>query len=148
MNNPSKEIYTEIRINATAETVWRILTDFPNHSKWNPFITSISGTLQVGSTLNIHVQPAGGGGMKFTPVVLVAEPNREFRWLGKLLVSGLFDGEHIFEINDHGDGSVTFVQREQFKGLLVPLFKNMLDKGTKQGFELMNQALKEEAEKN
>jgi len=36
--------------------------------------------------------------MTFRPTILKAEPNRELRWLGHLLVPGLFDGEHIFTI--------------------------------------------------
>jgi len=39
-----------------------------------------------------------------------------------------------------------FIQKERFSGLLVPILSGML-KDTESGFELMNQALKEEAEK-
>ena len=39
-----------------------------------------------------------------------------------------------------------FVQREIFSGLLVPLFAKDLNTKTKQGFEAMNQALKQLAE--
>jgi uncharacterized protein YndB with AHSA1/START domain len=31
-----KEIHTEIEINASAEKVWRVLTDFAAYSEWNP----------------------------------------------------------------------------------------------------------------
>jgi len=85
--------------------------------------------------------------MTFKPKVLAVEPNKEFRWKGHLLIPGLFDGEHIFELIDNGNGSITFVQREQFKGILVPLFKKMLDNNTKRGFEQMTAKLKELAEK-
>jgi len=36
--------------------------------------------------------------MTFRPTILKAEPERELRWLGRLLLPGLFDGEHVFEI--------------------------------------------------
>ena len=146
MQNPSKELYTEILIHASAEKVWNILTDFSNYPNWNPFIRSIAGELAEGYTISVNLQPPGGSAMKFTPVVLKVEKNKEFRWLGKLFFSGLFDGEHIFELKDNNDGTVTFVHHEQFKGILVRLLKNMLDTKTKQGFELMNQKLKELAE--
>lgn len=67
--------------------------------------------------------------------------------MGHLIIPGLFDGEHIFELIDNGDGTTTFVQRELFGGILIPFFKKMLDVNTKQGFELMNKALKEQVEK-
>ena len=84
--------------------------------------------------------------MTFRPTVLKAEPNRELRWLGHLLISGLFDGEHIFTIEPLGESRVRFTQREVFTGLLVPLFARGLDTDTRRGFEEMNQALKTRAE--
>ena len=84
--------------------------------------------------------------MTFRPTVLKAEPNRELRWIGRLLIPGLFDGEHIFNIEPLGTNRVRFVQREIFTGLLVPLFAKGLDTDTQRGFEEMNQALKVRAE--
>jgi hypothetical protein len=74
------------------------------------------------------------------------EPNREFRWLGHLLVPGLFDGEHSFVIEPLGSNHVRFVLGEKFSGLWVPLFARSLDKNTRRGFEAMNQAVKRQAE--
>lgn len=34
--------------------------------------------------------------MKFKPIILEAEANRELRWRGNLPIPGLFIGEHIF----------------------------------------------------
>ena len=84
--------------------------------------------------------------MTFKPTVLAFEKNKEFRWIGHLLFPGLFDGEHKFELNDNRNGTTTFKQSEKFAGILVPLFKKMLDNNTKKGFEEMNKKLKELAE--
>src|ERR687898_2006844 len=70
----------------------------------------------------------------------------ELRWLGHLFVPGLFDGEHSLSIQPLEENRVRFVQREAFKGLLVPLFARSLDNNTRRGFEEMNRALKERAE--
>jgi hypothetical protein len=61
-------------------------------------------------------------------------------------VPGLFGGEHSFVIQPLGENRVRFVQREAFRGLLVPLFARSLDNSTLRGFEEMNRALKERAE--
>ncbi len=82
----------------------------------------------------------------FRPTVLVAEPNRELRWLGRLFMPGLFDGEHSFSIEPLGEGRVRFDQRERFRGVLVPLLSKMLDSDMRSGFEEMNRALKLRAE--
>ena len=79
--------------------------------------------------------------MRMRPTVLVAEPGRELRWLGHLFVPGLFDGEHRFEIHDSGHGRVRFVQRERFRGLLVPFLRSMIQVDTLAMFERVNEAL-------
>ena len=84
--------------------------------------------------------------MIFKPKVLVYEENKKLSWIGRLLIPGLFDGEHTFELIDNGDGTTTFVQSEIFKGLLVPLFQKTLDNNTRRGFEQMNLKLKEMCE--
>jgi hypothetical protein len=71
---------------------------------------------------------------------------KEFRWLGRLLIPGIFDGEHIFEIKDNGDRATTFVHREIFRGILVPVLWNKLAQDTENGFVSMNESLKLRAE--
>jgi hypothetical protein len=142
----SKEIKTEINIIATPEKVWKILTDFEKYPKWNPFIKSLTGQVAVGNKIKVMLEPPKSKAMTFTPKILIYELNKELRWLGNLLFPGLFDGEHRFELTDNGNGTTTFRQSEKFSGILVPLFKNMLDNNTTNGFKLMNQKLKELAE--
>ena len=141
-----KEIKTEILIQASPERVWAVLTDFDNYKKWNPFIPSITGDVAVGNTITVRLEPPEGRGMTIKPKVLVFENNRKLRWLGHMLVPGLFDGEHTFELIDHGNGTTTFSQTEKFTGIFVPLFRKMLDINTTDGFRLMNRNLKESAE--
>jgi len=137
-----KEIHTEIEINAPAEKVWKVLTDFAAYPEWNPFVRRGEGEVRVGARLHIYIESSGGKGMSFSPTVLVANPNRELRWLGHLWVRGLFDGEHSFSIEPLSEGRVRFIQRERFGGLLLPFPSKMLDGDTRRGFEEMNRALK------
>jgi hypothetical protein len=141
-----KELYSEIEIAATAERVWRVLTDFPSYPQWNPFIRRIRGEPKTGERLEVRLEPPGARGMTFRPKLLNAEANHELRWLGHLFVPGLFDGEHSLTIEPLGESCVRFVQSEEFRGLLVPLLARSLDDNTQRGFEEMNHALKERAE--
>ena len=134
-------IYTEITIHSTPGRIWSVLMDFPRYAEWNPFIKQISGNPDVGNKLEVIMQPPGGSVMKFTPTVLVCQQNKRFKWIGSMGFKGIFDGEHSFEIRDNGDGSCTFMQSERFSGILVPLFKKMLDGKTKEGFVGMNEGL-------
>jgi hypothetical protein len=143
-----KELHSEIEIQATDEKVWQILTDFASFPQWNPFLRRLIGEPKTGAKLEVHIQPSGTSGMTFRPTVLNAEPKRELRWLGHLLIRGLFDGEHILTIEPLAGNHVRFVQREIFTGVLVPLFARGLDIDTQRGFEEMNRALKERAEQS
>ncbi len=142
----AKEIKTEIIINATTEKVWAILTDFENYPNWNPFIKYIKGEVKVGNKITARIEPPEAKGITFKPKILVFEKNKELRWIGHLLFTGLFDGEHKFELIDNGNGTTTFIQSEKFRGILVPLFKKQLENNTKRGFEKMNNKLKELSE--
>jgi hypothetical protein len=143
-----KELCTEIEIQASSERVWQILSDFARFPQWNPFIRWAKGQAKTGAHLEVRIQPSGASGMTFKPVVLKAEPNRELRWLGRFFLPGLFDGEHIFNIESLGTQQVRFTQREIYTGWLVPLMAHGLDTDTRRGFEEMNQALKALAEKS
>lgn len=141
----ARRIETSIDIAAPPERVWSILTDFGRMAEWNPFITALSGPLQPGERLSVRIAPPGKGGMSFRPKVLVVRPGRELRWLGRLLVGGIFDGEHYFLLEPEGAGATRFVQGERFSGVLVGLLGGALQ-ATEAGFAAMNRALKARAE--
>jgi hypothetical protein len=140
------KIQSDIDIDASPERVWSILIDFAAYPSWNPFIRSITGTVEAGRRLTVSIQPVGGRAMTFRPTVLVAQRNSELRWLGHLLFPGIFDGEHSFKMTASASGGVRLTQSETFSGVLVALAKASLDRGTKPGFIAMNEALKARAE--
>ena len=140
-----RRIETAIDIAAPPLAVWNVLVDFAAYPDWNPFIRRLQGEATVGARLEVTVQPPGGKAMTFKPRVLAAQPARELRWLGRVLLPGLFDGEHQFRLEAVG-GGCRLHHGETFRGLLVPLFGRMLE-GTDEGFTALNQALKERVER-
>lgn len=141
-----KHLTTQIEINAPAERVWNILTQFDKYPDWNPMIRSLSGTVEEGQIIKVLLQQPGGSTMTFKPEVVSFKPGREFAWQGKLLMKGLFDGMHQFLLLPMSESTTVFIHREEFNGILVPLFSKMIDTKTREGFELMNRKLKELAE--
>ena len=53
---------------------------------------------------------------------------------------------YVFRLSPTTRGGTRFVQREEFRGLLVPLLWSSVSRNTQRGFEAMNAALKERAE--
>jgi hypothetical protein len=140
-----KYISTSINIHASAKDVWQVLTNFEDYSSWNPFIRNIEGTLQVGSTLTATIHPPESGPMAFRPKIISYKAGQHLTWVGHFLIPGIFDGEHSFEIHQKSGGVVQFIQKESFKGILVPFMGGVLAK-TQKGFTRMNKALKEKVE--
>jgi hypothetical protein len=142
-----REISTSIQIRAPADRVWSLLIDFASYPSWNPFIREIQGDPLTGHRLKVRMGEEGGSEMTFRPRVLVSQPGQELRWLGRLGIPGLFDGEHRFVIAP-SEGGVTFTQSETFRGLLVPLLWKRLDRGTRPMFSRMNEVLRTRAEQS
>ena len=139
------EIVSEIEIDASPQRVWSVLTDFASYPQWSAFIREVSGSATRGARLRVVLQPPGGHAMTFRPTVLTADPARELRWLGRLGLPRVFDGEHSLELRPLPGERTQFVQSEEFRGLLVPLLARTLGR-TQQGFESFNAALKKRVE--
>jgi hypothetical protein len=143
----AKQLHAEVEIQATPDQVWAVLTDLAAYHEWNPFIIQAAGQAVPGSRLELHMRPPGRRRpTTFRPEVLEADPARRLRWLGRLLVPGLFDGEHSFTLQPTAPGSTRLIQHEEFRGLLAPLLLAMIAKPTLAGFRQMNEALKARAE--
>ena len=122
---------TRIEINASAERVWSLLTDFPPvYPQWNPFIPSIEGKAVVGQPPTVFILASGLPWHAIPPHG--ARRRAPARASTELLIPGLFDGEHYFKLEPKSGTALVFHQGEIFSGLLAPL---------------LNEALKREAQK-
>ena len=139
-----RRIATAVDIDAPAAAIWRVLTDFPAYPEWNPFIRRITGEAKVGARVEVTVQPVNRKPMTFRPTVRAATPERELRWLGRVLLPGIFDGEHAFIIEPQSN-RCRLRHEETFSGLLVPAFGAMLG-DTARSFTEANAALKRRVE--
>ncbi|MCD0422544.1 SRPBCC domain-containing protein [Rubrivivax sp. JA1024] len=140
------KIETDIEIRASAEVVWGILADLPAYREWNPLIRQASGSLDEGGTLDLFISTPGLADRKVGVQLLKVEPLRELRWLGRLWMPRLLDGDHSFLIRPLGEDRVIVAQKEAFRGLLVPIVAPSLIPNMTRGFEAMNIALKQRAE--
>ena len=141
------ELRCATEIDAPAGVVWRTLTDLEHFAEWNPFIREASGSTAVGATVHVRAEPRPGLHLPFDATILEREEERELRWRGSFLAPWLAGGEHTFTIEPLGERRVRFVQREIFSGVLPRLLAPLLVRETRRGFDAMNQALKERAER-
>jgi hypothetical protein len=139
-----RRISTSIDIDASTDQVWAVLSDLDRYHEWNPFIREAAGTAAVGARLSVRIFPATGKPSTFRPTVLAATPGRELRWLGRFILPGIFDGEHMFTLAERGSGT-HLVQAETFRGLLVPFLGKQIDSWVAD-FTALNQALRRRVE--
>jgi hypothetical protein len=133
-------------IAAPVEHVWAEVIAVGEYAVWNPFITEFRGEVDVGSRAEIRIAPPGGRPMTFRPTITVVEDEKRLEWLGHVLLSGVFDGRHSFELETLGDGRTRLTQAEEFSGWLVPFMSSVLGR-TRLGFQAMNEALRLRAER-
>ena len=106
-------------------------------------IRLIASPRSVGRKLAVTIRPPGGRGITLKPTVLEVEPGISLRWLGRLGVPRIFDGEHSFKLEPIDGGRCTrFVHGERFRGVLVPFVGSLLRR-TEAGFVAMNEALRD-----
>jgi hypothetical protein len=132
-----KEIKTQIEILAPPEDIWSALIDFKKYPAWNPFIKEIKGKIKKGNQILVQLP-----NMKFAPKLTQVKTNKLLEWKGILLFPFLFSGIHSFSLTEKSKGKTILTHKENFNGILIPLFKKQLENETKLGFIEMNKALK------
>ncbi len=136
-----RTVERSIEIAASPAEVWRVLVDFDAYPQWNPFVVHAAapGGLALGRDLDVRIRN-NGSETRFRPELLSVETEREIRWVGRVVVRGLLDGEHSFRLERVQNGTL-FTQSERFRGVLVPLFGSSIDVAG--GFDAMNTALRD-----
>jgi hypothetical protein len=142
-----KEVYTEVEIEAPAEKVWGLLSDFANVPKWNPIIKTLKGNPEPGKRVYVMFNLKGLGPLPLLVKMLAYIPGREITWIGKAPVPWLLEGRHSFIVEPLDGGRCKFVHFERFSGIALPAVEGILDSKLKPNYEAMNRALKAEAEK-
>jgi hypothetical protein len=137
-------IRTEIWINSSPQQVWQVLTATADYPSWNPMISRLVGELREGNVIEF-TEGAGSDSMTFHPKILSVRTAQELRWKGNVLIPGLFDGEHRFLLQGHGD-KTHLIQSEEFTGLLAGKLTQGVIRETSDQMKAMNLALKQRSE--
>lgn len=131
-----------ITINASPETIWRILSDASGYPAWDLSMDHIEGKLALGETVKFFT--------KFSPQafpvkVTVFEPGKKMVLTGGMPL-GLFKSERMHTLTPADNGLTKFYTEEIFSGLLLPVFGRNIPDLT-DNFKGFVAALKKQAEK-
>lgn len=138
------EISNGITVAAPIDVVWRVLSDLPRYPDWNPTIRRADGRLEVGQQVTIHVGP--GGATTWNCTVSHLQPGHGFAWRFHAGSPLLHRGEHAFSLAPVGSATTRLIDREVFRGLLIPVQARRLRRDVTPGMRLMDAALQRTAE--
>ena len=114
-----KEFSASTNIAASPETIWNLLTDATSYPEWDPGMIRLEGTIAPGQKVTAYTKLSPNQAFPVTVTNFV--PNKTMTWTGGMPL-GLFKGERTFTLEPQADGTTQFTTREQFSGLLLPIF--------------------------
>ncbi|KAH7305797.1 hypothetical protein B0I35DRAFT_399728 [Stachybotrys elegans] len=143
----------QIEILASPAKVRSIFLEFQEYKQWQqgwaidlPTTAANGAELKAGDRLKVSMN-----GMNFPTTVIENSPD-VFGWKGSL--GPLFSGQHYFQFNpsQQNPGGTTFVQKEDFGGILTTMLSPFvhyfkLQDRPNVGWETFNADLKRQAEK-
>lgn len=140
-----RKVETDVEIRAAPKAVWSKLVAFNEYPSWNPFLIEAKGGGCVGETMSLRIRREAEVETSYKSVVTERREGEELSWRVSLIVRGLLDVTHYFELHPAADGSTRFVHGERLEGVLVGLFSSVFG-AARPSFESMNQALKSRCE--
>lgn len=135
----------ETRIDAPAEQVWALLTDFASWHRWNPTLISAEGTATVGASVQMRLR-LGPRIVTLHRTILEVDPPRRLRWRSSPGIPRLVDVERVFDLEPLGESRVRLVQSERGRGILAPALLWLLATPIVHGYRDLGRALSEQVE--
>jgi hypothetical protein len=142
------EVRHQIIIDASPQKVWQTVIDFENYKKWNSQLIYLGGIVAPNEAIHLKLSVEGTTPYEFKPTISHWDEGKSFAWIARTGIPRLFDGEHFFEIVPNQNGTITLINREQYRGVISLIMQQIpAMKLAPKGFEKMNVELKEYIEK-
>jgi hypothetical protein len=132
-------------VQAPAEIVWEVISDFTTWSDWNPIHPRIEGELRIGTPLTVDVVLGEGQASTIQPVVQDWVPFEQLHWRTKRL-RGFVTAIRYLEIENMGPSNATFSNGELFMGPLVRWVSRDERRKLRGAYTRMGEAVRDHAE--
>jgi hypothetical protein len=134
-----------IGVQAPAEIVWEVVSDFQSWHEWNPLYRKAEGQLKIGTAMTLEQHLPGQPATVIAPIVQDWVPYEQLHWRSKR-VGGFVTAIRYLEIEDMGAGSSTFSNGELFIGMLLRLISRDERRKLRAAFTEMGEAVRDRAE--
>ena len=137
------KIQEKKEITASLETVWKVLVDFKEYPKWNPFVKHISGEKEIGAHLDVQFSNKSVVKRNCLLSGFISPKYVSFS-VTSAIGGWWYHGEHVFRLVQTENGRTDFINESYCFGLSVKFTKNKLAGWLRRGMIDMNMALKEQ----
>jgi hypothetical protein len=145
MRELESHIFTEIKIDATADQVWAVLTDLEKLPEWSSSFQGVNKPMALGEVSTAYFKnPITGSMMEFTHKVIVYEEGRAFGWSGDMMLGR--QDHHIFRITELPDGCAIFKQEDGLNGKKRNFLIRLIEAQIAKMYDKFNRELKERVE--
>ncbi len=139
------EIDHVLRVEAPAETVWRVITDFDAYPEWNPFVVGCASTLVPGDPIDMRVALVGPV-MRQRETIFEHEPGRRMGYGLAPNFTGALASNRTHEVEALGPASSEYRSHFELSGWLSPLVRGLLGSRLEAGFAAMSEGIRARAE--
>ena len=132
---------TSLETDVTPAELWRVITDFPAHDEWDPFMSNARGELREGARFTFDAR-VGKRTLKIVARFRRVEPERELSWSGpgSKLVGKIMRAHHWIRLTPI-EGGTRIDHGEEFRGLVSRLIGHRIVREVRPTYERVNQAL-------
>lgn len=137
-------IEKELVIEAPADAVWQVLTDFGQYRHWNPFVLECRTSLKPGEPIRMDVALVGT--QKVEEVIESCTPGSGFAYHMKPYPLGALSSRRTHEITALGPHRARYRSYFHLEGWLMPVVRGLMGRRLERGFAGMTAGLKQRAE--
>ena len=140
----NSDVRVEVEIEASAEIVWSIISNFSKWSDWHKSGVEVRTRNGVPILLRTHM---AGVPLRINLKDVKMVDGRLLQWTGTLpIIGSLLSGIRKFTLTEIAESHCKLIQEETFSGALSALFKNKLISSYQRRYHLHNQKIKAIAE--
>lgn len=134
-----------IGVQAPAEVIWEVVSDFEAWHHWNPLYRKAEGQMKNGTILMLEQHLVGEPPRVIQPVVQDWVPFEQLHWRSSR-VGGFVTAIRYLEIESMGPANATFSNGELFMGMLLRFISQQERRKLKSAFTAMGEAVRDRAE--
>ncbi len=136
------KIASEIKIAASAETIWQTLIDFENYPRWNKLNLMVKGQPIPDTKLEMDMQFRTQKKIKVQAILtgFIAPKYLSWSWQSKL-GTWWFQAEQIMRIKEDAEGEMHFHHEFYFSGVRLRFIRRDLERYAQYSLDYMNEDL-------